>query len=80
METEAKWAGVRPADVVIARFGGVIALSRVVGIDKSSVSRWQVSPDKKGTGGRIPQKYWTLLLAEAKKRKIKLKLRDLAGM
>lgn len=70
----------KPAEVVISRFGGVCELGRVLSIDKSTVSRWQVSPEQKGTGGRVPQKYWPLLIKEAKKRKIKLSLRDLAGI
>ena len=69
-----------PAKTLIERFGSVSELGRVLGIDKSTVSRWQVGAEHGGTGGRIPQKYWPVLLSTARKRKIKLSLRDLAGL
>jgi hypothetical protein len=69
-----------PATTLIARFGSVSELARVLQIDKSTVSRWQVDAQHGGTGGRIPQKYWPVLLSTARKRKIKLTLRDLAGL
>jgi hypothetical protein len=69
-----------PAQIVIERFGGVCELGRVLNVDKSTVSRWQVGAEKKGTSGRIPQWHWDKLLSEAKKRKIKLSIRELAGL
>lgn len=69
-----------PAQIVIERFGGVCELARVLDVDKSTVSRWQVAADKKGTAGRVPQWHWDKLLAAAKKRKIKLSIRELAGL
>lgn len=69
-----------PAQVLIERFGGVCELGRVLNIDKSTVSRWQVGAEKKGTSGRVPQKYWKVLIVEARKRKLKLSLKDLAGI
>jgi hypothetical protein len=69
-----------PAMTLIEVFGTVSEVARVLGVDKSTVSRWQVGPDMGGTSGRIPQKYWPTLLAVARKRKLKLSLRDLAGI
>ena len=69
-----------PASTLIARFGSVSEIARMLQIDKSTVSRWQVDAQAGGTGGRIPQKYWPTLLKQARKRKVKLSLRDLAGL
>lgn len=67
-----------PARDVIALLGGVRATARIVQLSPSAVSRWTVSTERRGTGGRIPQAHWSKLIAHAKKERIKLTLKDLA--
>jgi hypothetical protein len=68
-----------PAQAVIDAFGSNAEVSRVLLISKSTITRWGYDKHNKGTNGLVPQKYWPTLLATARKRKIKLTLRDLAG-
>jgi transposase len=69
-----------PAQAVIDAFGSNAEVSRILDVSKSTITRWGYDKANKGTNGRVPQKYWPLLLATAKKRKIKLNVRDLAGI
>lgn len=69
-----------PTQAVIDAFGSNAEVSRVLSVSKSTITRWGYDKQNKGTNGRIPQKYWPTLLAIARKRKIKLSLRDLAGL
>lgn len=71
---------IKPAEYVIETFGSGSEVARVLGVDKSTVSRWKIPKDRKGTNGSIPQKYWGTLLSEAKTRRITLTLSDLAGL
>jgi transposase-like protein len=69
-----------PAASVIAKFGGVRALARELGIDASSLSRWQSrrkTVHGPGSGGLIPAKYHWALLALAHERGIALTAEDL---
>lgn len=68
-----------PAQAVIDAFGSNAEVSRVLSLSKSTITRWGYTKENKGTNGFVPQKYWPLLLATAKKRKVKLTLRDLVG-
>lgn len=68
-----------PASLVIERFGGVCELSRLLDLDKSTVSRWQPESSN-GTRGFIPRKYWGKLLRLAKVKQVPLTLSDLAGL
>jgi len=68
-----------PAQAVIEAFGSNSEVSRILSISKSTITRWNYDKAYKGTNGLVPQKYWPLLLATAKKRKVKLTVRDLAG-
>lgn len=61
-----------PAATIIDLFGGVRATARMLGLNPSAVSRWAMPPEKKGTGGAIPQRHWSTILDAAKKQKIKL--------
>lgn len=61
-----------PAQTVISVFGGVRALARLLECDPSTVSVWQ-----KRTGGRVPDKHHTTLLALARERKLRLTTDDL---
>jgi transposase len=69
-----------PAQVIIAAFGSNSEVSRILSVSKSTITRWGYDKENKGTNGRVPQKYWPTLIATARKRKIKLSVRDLAGL
>lgn len=69
-----------PALKVIEVFGTNAEVSRILSISRSTVTRWSYPKNLKGTGGLVPQKYWVPLLQAARKRKIKLSLRDLSGL
>jgi hypothetical protein len=69
-----------PATSIIARFGSAAEVGRILDLDKSTISRWTMPKEKRGTDGRIPHKYWEDLMTAAKQRKIKLTLRELASL
>jgi transposase len=69
-----------PAQAVIEAFGSNAEVSRILDVSKSTITRWGYNKEHRGTNGFVPQKYWPTLLAVARKRKIKLRLRDLAGL
>ena len=69
-----------PATSIIARFGSAAEVGRILDLDKSTISRWTMPKDKRGTEGRIPHKYWGDLITAAKKRKVKLTFRELASL
>lgn len=69
-----------PVETLIKAFGSNAEISRILDVNKSTITRWGYSKERNGTGGKIPQKHWQTLLKEAKKRKVKLSLRDLAGI
>ena len=69
-----------PAQSVIEAFGSNAEVSRILDVSKSTITRWGYAKEQKGTNGLVPQKYWPTLLAVARKRKVKLSLRDLAGL
>lgn len=54
-----------PAARIIEVFGGVRSLARLLGIDSSTVSRWQLPKDRRGQDGRIPAEYQGRILAMA---------------
>lgn len=66
-----------PAEYVIKTFGGVRATARAIGRDKSSVSVWRASKDKKGTGGLIPHKAQALILKVAREKNLDITAEDL---
>lgn len=61
-----------PAKQIIELFGGVRPLARALGLDPSTISRWQTPKKKRGTGGRIPAAHQGALLRLAKKRRIQI--------
>ena len=69
-----------PAEFVIQSFGSGSEVARVLGVDKSTVCRWKMPREKKGTNGTIPQKYWLALMSEAASRSIPLTVVDLSGL
>lgn len=69
---------ITPAQLVKEKFCSASEVARILGLDRSTVSRWQVCASLGGTGGRVPQKYWAQLIAAAKARKIKLTVQELS--
>lgn len=69
-----------PAAEIIDLCGGVRATARILGLNPSAVSRWAMPPEKKGTGGVVPQRHWAAILDHAKQQKLKITLRDLAKL
>lgn len=66
-----------PAKSVIARLGGLTKVSVLCGVDISTVQRWRMAKDKRGTGGVIPAKYMAVLLRHASATGSDLKASDL---
>jgi transposase-like protein len=66
-----------PAAGVIAKFGGVRALARELGVDPATLSKWQRV--KEGCGGLIPARYHWTLLTLARAKKIALSADDIIG-
>jgi hypothetical protein len=55
-----------PAEIIIEKFGGHARIAEILGVDVSRVYRWTYPEDRGGTGGLIPQKHQSKLLAEAR--------------
>lgn len=70
----------QPAAGVVEQLGGVRATARIVGCTPGAVSRWMMGREKRGTEGRIPQKHWPLILKHARAKRLKVGLKDLAGL
>ena len=66
-----------PAYSVVLKCGGVMNTASICSITAGAVSRW-ISTD--GGDGIVPTKHWPLILAYAKKHKIKISLNDLSGI
>lgn len=66
-----------PAKTVISRLGGLTKVSALCGVDISTVQRWRMSRDKRGTGGIIPAKYMEVLLQHANDTGVDVKADDL---
>lgn len=60
-----------PARSIIAKFGGVEAVSAITGKHITRVYRWMYPKTRGGTGGLIPQAEAAKLLAHAKSARIK---------
>ena len=65
-----------PACTVIAKLGGVHAVSLATGKSISRVYRWMYSKERGGTGGLIPHVDAAKLLAHAKANRIRLNAAD----
>jgi len=63
---------ITPATRVIKAFGGVRETARILGLSSSTVSRWQISRELGGTGGRIPTKRQGQVLDYAREKGIAL--------
>jgi len=66
-----------PAELVIARFGGIRPLARLLGCEPSTVLRWKEPPEKGGTGGMIPAGRMQRLLELAREHRVELTPNDL---
>lgn len=55
-----------PASKIIALFGGVGAVAKITGADRSRVVRWRSPKAKGGTGGTIPAWHVPHLLEHAR--------------
>ena len=66
-----------PAEKVIAAFGGVRPLARLLDRNPSSVVRWRRSKQEGGTGGAVPTGLQGKVLALARMRGIILTADDL---
>jgi transposase len=69
-----------PAELILQKFGTNAELSRILDVSRSTITRWSYSKDNKGTGGVVPQRHWPALIKAARKRKIRLSLKDLSGL
>lgn len=66
----------KPADLVIARFGGVRPLARLLEIDHTTILQWQRKPPR-GRDGLIPSRYHIPLLELAARLDVALSTDDL---
>lgn len=66
-----------PASTIIKLFGGPTRVSEIVGVHRTRVSNWMRPKEKGGTGGRIPQSHFPILLHEARERGIALSADDM---
>ena len=67
----------QPAYDVVTMLGGVTKTAEICKTYPSTVSRWLQPTSKKGSGGKIPLKYWQPILDYAKKHNIKIGLETL---
>jgi len=72
--------GANPAISIVVRLGGCRAVARLVGVSPSAVSRWCTPAPLGGTGGRIPQRHWDRLIAQAAERGVLLDAQALSGL
>lgn len=68
-----------PADKIIRLFGGALALSRLIGGNRSQIHRWRLPRSKGGCDGAIPSRNHLRLLALADERKIDISKSDLVA-
>lgn len=68
-----------PAFSVIERLGGKAAVAEALELDKSTLSRW-CQPRPGGTGGTIPQRHWPQLVKMARKKGVRITLRELVAV
>jgi hypothetical protein len=65
-----------PAQHIIKQFGGLSAVSKIVGITPGQVQRWRMSKAKGGTGGTVPFKHVPALIKAAPRHGFRLKADD----
>lgn len=52
-----------PANTIITKLGGPVAVAKIVNRDQTRVRRWTWSKERGGTGGKIPADQQHVLLA-----------------
>ncbi|WP_288076440.1 carph-isopro domain-containing protein [Pseudomonas sp.] len=67
----------QPARYIVERLGGCRKVARMLDIHPSTISRWMTPVINRGTGGRIPQKYWAQIMAHSKATGIDIATSDL---
>ena len=65
-----------PAQTIITKFGGPLAVADMLGLHRTRVYAWQRARSSGGTDGQVPQRHIRPLLDHAKKRGIALRLGD----
>lgn len=65
-----------PAQTIIAKLGGVNAVSKITGVHRTRVFAWKRSRATGGTDGRIPQSHIETMIAFARENSLELKLED----
>jgi len=65
-----------PAHTIIAKLGGISAVSRATGVHRQGVWKWTQAKDKGGTGGTIPQRHHLTLLDLARSQDVPLTAAD----
>lgn len=68
-----------PAYLIIERLGGKSAVAETLKLDKSTLTRW-CQPRPYGTGGMIPQRYWSALVRMARLQSVDITLQELASV
>lgn len=61
-----------PASTIIKTLGGLTAVAKGVDSTPTTVHRWRLPSEKGGTGGFIPRKHHTRLIAMAESRGIEI--------
>jgi adenosylmethionine-8-amino-7-oxononanoate aminotransferase len=61
-----------PAELLVARFGGVRPLARVIDKHPSIVMRWKTPVERGGGGGIVPVKLMPRILEIAQEKGVKL--------
>jgi len=69
-----------PATSIIKDLGGAKEVARIAGVHYTRVYRWQLSKDKQGTDGLIPQRHHRVLMQAAKDRGVALTAERLMGL
>lgn len=66
-----------PAYSVIQALGGKSEVAERLQLDKSTLSRW-CQPRPNGTGGQIPQRYWSALIEMGRRQGVTITIQELA--
>lgn len=61
-----------PASSIVRKLGGPSSVAAIVGVHRTRVSNWSRPKAAGGTGGLIPLKYATTLIAAAAERGIEI--------
>jgi transposase-like protein len=67
----------KPADIVISRFGGLRPLARLMNLDPSTIYRWRAPAAKGGLDGRVPSTHQLRLLELAREKGVQLTASEL---